>query len=1148
MAATIGNSGTPSPPSCENWGRFADGGGYNGRIMTRSVALVLALLPAALWAAEPPVEPLPVAPRPLEDLKFPPGTVVVVRDSREGLGKIDAVVLSPDEYRKLVEAGEQLNKLKSPSKPQPPSVCRVSGKIEHRGSQDVVMVRAKFEFVSPAGRTVYFLGFRKAAAVGATLDGKGLPAIEDAAEGFRVAVDSAGSHAVTLDLEVPLQTRSAKAGERGFALNLPGSPITVIDQFDLPTGVDVVRLRPLVPIAPLTGPAPARTLAAKDLQKPVGDWPAVALGAIEGVELFWDNPTLQKPAEPLITADGEIRVQLGETTMQTTASLLLRSLRGRQVEWKLQTPAGADVTLPGNPAESAVRLMPNNDRTLWTIRAAGNGVEAIEVEVQQRQARQSGKPAAVGPFNLASAFRQQGTVRIMAPNNLRPRVTRPRGDLGQRELPPDPVPAESKAEFVQAMYSYGQVSANSPGSPLMYLDTEAIRGELRTQVTHTLTLTDSGWRITTEIKATPIRREIDFIEVELPAVLQPTIEVGPHELVEKIDRVDPASNRWQIRLAHPRRVETTVRLDAVYPRGEPTDGRDVSNLALPRVRGSVDGDGRVVVNVPEGFDLSGTVREWDRDRVNESGKPMDPQPGKLPSLALITTGSPAVVEMTWAPQGAAVPVKSTTDVTIEDHQIVTRQRLTLPASTATRRITLRAVGPVPSHVRAIEGSAIVNHGVDEWLLTIPPNPDRESVVVLALMQALAESRPLMPGRLDIGLLWPATLGPMEGRVRVWVRTTTGLRPLPAGGPWEELPAETSAEHDSLPALELFAGAQAPLTLELAEAVGLAPAGVIAERVLIQAIAGDAGQQRYRARFLLRSVAAPSVDVELPTAVAALANLEVTLGGKRLDQVAVVDPAGTPVAAAAGRIIRVPLPPRGPATELAVSYILGDTRAAVNRWRLSLTPPRLRGPVFVGPVRWQIMLPEDDFVLPADERTLLEQRWGLRRFLPAPIPARSGRELEEWFRGSSDGIDDQAMTDPSVVARQGSLQPIGLIPIPRMLLYLICSLAVLAMGGALAIIRHRRWLFWLVLMLLLICISAGALLWPQATMVALAGTPPGLFVLALSLAVMSWQARRYRRRVVFLPSFTRTKPPSTMSRPASSQRRRQPSTVDVPPVT
>jgi len=134
-------------------------------IMTRVSAICVALiLSVALRAADPPPEPLTVPPRPLEELRFPPGTVIVVRDSREGLGKIDAVVLSPEEYRKLVEAGEQLKKLATPEKPAPPSKCRITAAVEQRGQHEVVRLRVAFEFVSPAGSSTYFLGFRRAAA------------------------------------------------------------------------------------------------------------------------------------------------------------------------------------------------------------------------------------------------------------------------------------------------------------------------------------------------------------------------------------------------------------------------------------------------------------------------------------------------------------------------------------------------------------------------------------------------------------------------------------------------------------------------------------------------------------------------------------------------------------------------------------------------------------------------------------------------------------------------------------------------------------------------------------------------------------------------------------------------------------------------
>jgi hypothetical protein len=110
-----------------------------------------------------------------------------------------------------------------------------------------------------------------------------------------------------------------------------------------------------------------------------------------------------------------------------------------------------------------------------------------------------------------------------------------------------------------------------------------------------------------------------------------------------------------------------------------------------------------------------------------------------------------------------------------------------------------------------------------------------------------------------------------------------------------------------------------------------------------------------------------------------------------------------------------------------------------------------------------------------------------------------------------------------------------MPVPRMTWYLLCSLLVLVIGGALTWARRTRWLFWPSLTLLLVAAAAAAVWWPQAMLIVLAGTPPGLVVLGLLLVLRAWQASRYRRRVVFLPNFTRTKSPSTASRPASSQR-------------
>ncbi len=160
----------------------------------------------------------------------------------------------------------------------------------------------------------------------------------------------------------------------------------------------------------------------------------------------------------------------------------------------------------------------------------------------------------------------------------------------------------------------------------------------------------------------------------------------------------------------------------------------------------------------------------------------------------------------------------------------------------------------------------------------------------------------------------------------------------------------------------------------------------------------------------------------------------------------------------------------------------------------------------------------------------------------------------WFRAgldeaSTDVTPEYSLAGTEAVIRQPTLEPIQLIPIPRMPWLLICSLVVLSIGGSLALLRRNRFLFWPAAMALLLGCTVGAVLAPQTSMTALAGTPPGWLVLAVLLVFLGWQSRRYHRRVVFMPGFARTKPTLISGRSAgsgSSARRREPSTVDAPP--
>ena len=1124
-------------------------------IMFRTLVFLLALfVPAIGRAVDPPIEFLEVAPRPLEEMKFPPGTVIVVRgDAREGLGKVDAVVLSPDEYRRLIDSIDQLKKQIAPDKPQVPSKCHIVGRVEFRGQQEVVKLRATFEFVGSSVHSTWFLGLRRAAVVAAVLDGDKPPMLQSGTEGYSVAIDGPGSHVLTLDLELPLQSRG-KAGERGLTLNLPGSPISVIEQFELPTGVPSVRLRPLTPAFPLVQPASFRTLDAKDLLKPAGDWPAVALGAVEGVELTWDSPGPQKPNEPLLSADGDIRVHVGDAGVETTATLLLKSLRGRNVEWKLQTPAGAEINLPGVSSDAGPTAYSMNDeKSRWIIRSEIGGAESLTVNVVVRHPKQA-KPVAIGPFTLEGSLRQQGVIRIIAPNNLRAKLSGLRNDVGRRELPADAAPADVRTDSVQVVYGYGQISPTSSTAPIMFVEAEAIGGGLRTQVSHHLGLTEAGWRLTMEIVATPIRSELELLDLEIPAVLQPNVEIGPRELVEKIERVDAALNRWRIRLARPRQGETTIQLEAVYPRGEAAlpnaemTPRESATLPLPRVLHAVDRDGKVSVTVPAGYQLRGSLHEWDHDRVGAWSKELEERPGKPPAIGLSIV-RPAMIELSWIPVSAVLPIRTTVDVTLEERQATALQQIAVPPSDAPRQVILQSVGPALNRVHVVSGGNLTRRANGEWLLNLTAATDRDATAILAYSFPLDESEDQSAPRQVVAMLRPITVADCDTLVRVWA--TGNRRPLLVEGPWDVLSPDAVAEHDRLPALVLHGdGTRTPPTLALEESTGLAPAGIIAERVLIQVTPGEGGQNRYLARFALRRVAASHLDFELPANVAAIGNLEVYLNEKRLDQVAVIDGSGAPAAANTGRIIRIPLSAQGTTAELAVSYILPEMLGAtlLSGWSVNLAPPRLRGPVFVVTVRWQIMLPFDDVAIPNDRWLELDQRWGIKRGLPILLPARSSSQLEQWLRTGLENSNGESPETASsgTIARQARLGPLNLFVIPRMVWYLVCSLIALCAGGILVAARWKRWLFWLILTGMLTACAAAALSWPQGTLTFLTGTPPGLIVLALMLLIGVWQSRRYRRKVVFMPGFTRSKPLSNAGT-GSSQRRLQPINADPAPV-
>src|SRR5262249_47190856 len=137
------------------------------------------------------------------------------------------------------------------------------------------------------------------------------------------------------------------------------------------------------------------------------------------------------------------------------------------------------------------------------------------------------------------------------------------------------------------------------------------------------------------------------------------------------------------------------------------------------------------------------------------------------------------------------------------------------------------------------------------------------------------------------------------------------------------------------------------------------------------------------------------DVEFPVWLSS-ADLDVRLGGKRVPMHFVAENSReTDI----GKVLRLEVEPdlyRKPVL-LDVRYQVDSSRLDGNGLlQLTLHPPVLPEAILLGRVRWQVDLPAGWLTVCPRDGATVEQRWGWWRWLPAPRPAWSNTELEEWL--------------------------------------------------------------------------------------------------------------------------------------------------------
>jgi hypothetical protein len=1089
----------------------------------RLALVALLFAPIGLRADEP------AKTRSLDPAKLPPNAVIIVSDKpADALQNVEAVVLTPEEYKKLLEAAEKARRLATPDKPEPPSICRLSGKIDSRGGKDVAVLRAEFRFRTTAPRSAVLLGLQKGKPVAATIDDGKLALLTPVKDedGFALQVDAAGEHGAVVDLEVPVT--AGKGGERAVELGLPGAAITTIRRLDLPAEVKRVRLG-------------GRTYAARQFAAGSDAAPAFLLGPTQKLELGWDGPPAGQ-SEPQTVVDGRYDVRVDEHSLTTRARLTLKVQSGLSGVWQIQAPPTAEVTADGTSPESPVRIeKPSGAGKPWVVRREPSAVDLV-LDVTARSPVAAGQPTPVPPFAVTGAFQQRGTISVGGPPHLR--VTfRPAADVTRHEAT-EAVAADPGS---RAMFAFFRLPET--GSPLA-IEFRPARGDVETQIAQQLTLAERGWRWQAKFDVRPVRTEVTAIDLEVPAELQ-DLRPTSAELVEGVTPLPDTSGTRRlvrIQLAEAHRKPFAFSLEGLYP----VDGSlSAATLPLPRPVGSLDRGGQVTATVPAGLELRGSYRDWEGDRPGEWDRPLDPVARPVagvsdPGQSLIATveRTPARVDLSWRTPRADVPVAAAVDIQLGERQATVRHQWHIPTGpTMPRQLIARGPAALAGRLRAIDGGILTPVNPGEWLVQLSGPASREAVLTLAYSFPTPAGPRGENGRsqiVSVPLVWLEPCPRCETEIRVYSAAASDggliVPAKPDDGPWTELAPRAVPDRPALPDLTLHgSGTHVPLTLRITEAAGGPAAGLVVERTCVQVLVEADGRQAYRTRCQIRPQQTHYLQVELPAPPAA-AQFVARLDGKRLPWTAETTPGGRTVRL---RLDASPDRPSagvsdaGRASELELVYLLppSDDR----RWTLTLTPPRLPGPVFAGPVRWQIGVAADRLLLACGGDARFDWRWDWRRGLLAPCPAWAAADPN---RGSPfEGLET------ALVGWQSTAVPLTLLVVPRPLALLLGSLVVVTLG--LAAVRAGPALRAVGAVVLSAGLAWLAIARPQLFATLLYTAEPGAVVLIVMLLTRLAAQRRYRRRVLFLPATANGSAHAGSASRRSPQPRREPTTIDAP---
>lgn len=1034
-------------------------------VRRRHILSVICISVLALAAAGAD-EPSKKQDRTIDPAKLPPGAVIIISDNpRDALRQVDAIVLSPAEYRKLLESAEQGRRAQE--EPETPSVCRIEGRVEHRGGRGVAVLSATMKFRTTKPRSVVAVGLNRCKPTAATTDGQ-LAVFSTAGDnkGFAVAVSDPGEHTVQIEFETPLTVR---LGEISFELGLPGAAITALERLQVPEAATDLRV----------GGRPVS-------KSHLAGGTAMLLGPAKSLDVRWHERGINEGAAARMVVECKTEVAFGDNAAVSRSRLTVRWPAGSASPFEVVV--AGDARLGFEPPDSAVIEEPTRlaGITRWIVRPA-DALSECALEVEARLPFEYGSPMSIGPARVVGAARQRGTFSIGG---------------GQVRLAPEPLPGAAVARREspesapnETVFTYALLPASGE---LVRVAPQKLPGQVDGQFQHQLSLNERGWRWQGRLELRPIRREVADLEIETPPELLECRSASPEVVVSFTESgVGPGGRRrWRLHFADPLRRPTSIALDGIYE--FPETARE-GVVSLPRMLNCVDRGGQVAVLTPNGVEARGTVREWSGDRAAETGRAWEAGSRSSNSATVATDRSPAQVALSWRATDRDGPVAATVYVQLGERQAAVRHQFRVPTASAA---SLRLTGPanLAGRIRGGQGTTIQPIGPGEWSVQPPSSTGGETIVTVHYSFPLSVN----PNEKteEVPLVWLDRFADVETDVHVWTGATAKgyRRPVQAIGPWTAVVPPVVADMMAIPSISMHgSGAELPLGVTMADSGGEMPPVQI-ERMWIQALIDPDGRQYVRIRNLLRPQGPQTIGLTLPRDATA-AQFQALLDGKRVP----IDPG--PGGDATVRL-RVDSDPARSFRLLEFTYIAPRSNNAVSAPYLArIETPKWEASAQLPFARWQIGF-SDDRTAVAFGSIDSRESWSWERGLLELHPRWNSTALSKWFIGDARYGDLEAVATSSSLTAVGAIgEPVVVWLVPRAAAWLVCSvgLVIVGLGFVAAGPRVRAALG----MLVVSGVGALATVNPQLVSAMVVYSQPGVAVLALAFACRTILVRNTR---------------------------------------